>query len=69
MPMRRRGVDVAYCVPAAECLDSSALGAAQLAHVADESIRHREEWRRGLFLNYCGRSCLLFRHREGCEIL
>jgi len=39
-------------ISAAEKLDSSAVGAAQLAHAADESILCREGWRRrGIFSN------------------
>ena len=34
-------------VPVAEWLDLSAVGIAQLAHAADESILWREGWRRG----------------------
>ena len=45
-------------VPAAEWLDSSAVGCAQLAHAADESILCRYGWRRGLFSNYSERQFL-----------
>jgi len=60
-------------LPAAEWLDSSAVGIAQLVQAADEFIFYREGWRRGLFSNYVKQSChLLFITAEqylksGCE--